>query len=65
MQINMPETGTFFFISDHCHVIENVKIALHLISKDVVADMRYSGAMGFPKGGWLATIHHGSGVRRD
>ncbi|KAF7588410.1 hypothetical protein BBP40_005739 [Aspergillus hancockii] len=23
MQINMPETGTFFFISDHCHVIEN------------------------------------------
>lgn len=24
MQINMPETGTFFFISDHCHVIENV-----------------------------------------
>ena len=24
MQINMPETGTYFFISDHCHVIENV-----------------------------------------
>lgn len=24
MQINMPETGTFLFISDHCHVIENV-----------------------------------------
>ncbi|RAL65008.1 hypothetical protein DID88_001116 [Monilinia fructigena] len=23
MQINLPETGTFFFISDHCHVIEN------------------------------------------
>ncbi|KAL4761051.1 N-acyl homoserine lactonase family protein [Aspergillus foveolatus] len=23
MQINMPETGTFFFISDHCHVLEN------------------------------------------
>ena len=24
MQINMPDSGTFFFISDHCHVIENV-----------------------------------------
>jgi len=23
MQINMPDSGTFFFISDHCHVIEN------------------------------------------
>ncbi|KAL4971499.1 beta-lactamase-like protein [Aspergillus desertorum] len=23
MQTNMPETGTFFFISDHCHVLEN------------------------------------------
>ncbi|KAF4470701.1 Zn-dependent hydrolase [Fusarium albosuccineum] len=23
MQINMPDTGTFVFISDHCHVIEN------------------------------------------
>ncbi|KAL3451982.1 beta-lactamase-like protein [Aspergillus insuetus] len=25
MQINMPETGTFFFVSDHCHVMENWK----------------------------------------
>jgi glyoxylase-like metal-dependent hydrolase (beta-lactamase superfamily II) len=24
MQINLPESGTIFFISDHCHVIENV-----------------------------------------
>ncbi|EXL66856.1 hypothetical protein FOPG_17000 [Fusarium oxysporum f. sp. conglutinans race 2 54008] len=23
MQINMPEMGTFFFLSDHCHVMEN------------------------------------------
>ncbi|CAK4031591.1 Metallo-hydrolase oxidoreductase [Lecanosticta acicola] len=23
MQINMPQCGTFLFISDHCHVIEN------------------------------------------
>lgn len=27
MQINMLNTGTFFFISDHCHVIENVSYA--------------------------------------
>ena len=26
MQINMPESGTYFFISDHCHVIENVSL---------------------------------------
>lgn len=24
MQINLLDSGTFFFISDHCHVIENV-----------------------------------------
>lgn len=24
MQINLPDSGTFLFISDHCHVIENV-----------------------------------------
>lgn len=24
MQINLPDSGTFMFISDHCHVIENV-----------------------------------------
>lgn len=29
MQINLPETGTLFFISDHCHVIENVCINPH------------------------------------
>ncbi|EHY58635.1 hypothetical protein HRR83_007356 [Exophiala dermatitidis] len=23
MQINMPDSGTFLFISDHCHIIEN------------------------------------------
>jgi len=23
MQINLPDSGTFLFISDHCHVIEN------------------------------------------
>ena len=24
MQINMIGSGTFFFVSDHCHVMENV-----------------------------------------
>ena len=24
MQLNLLDSGTFFFISDHCHVIENV-----------------------------------------
>jgi hypothetical protein len=24
MQLNLPDSGTFLFISDHCHVIENV-----------------------------------------
>jgi glyoxylase-like metal-dependent hydrolase (beta-lactamase superfamily II) len=40
MQINMPVTGTFFFVSDHCHVMENVsclasagQVNLSLISK--------------------------------
>lgn len=28
MQINMQDTGTFLFISDHCHVIENVGVSL-------------------------------------
>jgi glyoxylase-like metal-dependent hydrolase (beta-lactamase superfamily II) len=26
MQINMQDSGTFFFMSDHCHVIENVSL---------------------------------------
>lgn len=30
MQINMPDSGTFLFISDHCHVIENVSLPLLL-----------------------------------
>jgi hypothetical protein len=24
MQLNLQDSGTLFFISDHCHVIENV-----------------------------------------
>lgn len=34
MQINLPDSGTIFFISDHCHVIENVSnLALFSQSK--------------------------------
>lgn len=28
MQINLPDSGTFLFISDHCHVIENVCVSV-------------------------------------
>jgi glyoxylase-like metal-dependent hydrolase (beta-lactamase superfamily II) len=28
MQLNLLNSGTFFFISDHCHVIENVRYAV-------------------------------------
>jgi hypothetical protein len=30
MQINLPESGTYLFISDHCHVIENVSIGVQI-----------------------------------
>jgi glyoxylase-like metal-dependent hydrolase (beta-lactamase superfamily II) len=30
MQINLPDSGTIFFISDHCHVIENVSLLVLL-----------------------------------
>jgi hypothetical protein len=33
MQINLPESGTIFFISDHCHVIENVSQSKLVFSK--------------------------------
>lgn len=64
MQINMPESGTFLFISDHCHVIENVcstSSALHCIAH---SDVR-SGGMGFRRVGWLAIIRLGSVARCD
>jgi hypothetical protein len=76
MQINMQDTGTFLFISDHCHVIENVSLLpayFHRRSKLLGsrsdssshrrhADIDSSGATVFLKAGWLATIQHGSGA---
>jgi hypothetical protein len=54
MQINMPETGTFFFISDHCHVIENVSIPSFVCCSTwlMVAQWRD----GIPQG-WLSRDH--------
>ena len=53
MQINMRETGTFLFISDHCHVIENVSPAL--LAEDPSANP-YQWRDGVPQG-WLARDH--------
>lgn len=66
MQINLPNSGTFFFISDHCHVIENVSSASLLLSSPLnhktpasslseLTEKLKSGAMAFLKAGWLGT----------
>lgn len=64
MQLNMEESGTFFFISDHCHVIENVspseRFWLHILW-DINVDCS-SGAMVSHRAGWQGTILHGSEV---
>ena len=57
MQINMPESGTFLFISDHCHIIENVSMPFDFIDGSL---MSLSGAMASLKGGWQETIQPGS-----
>ena len=49
MQINMPDSGTFLFISDHCHVIENVSI--RAFSNDSELTVGLSGVMVFRKVG--------------
>ncbi len=42
MQINMPDSGTFLFISDHCHVIENVSSPFLAVPKtDIVLVARW------------------------
>jgi hypothetical protein len=58
MQINMPDSGTFFFISDHCHVIENVSYRDLLSAMELTP--RCSGAMVSRKAGWPEIIRHGS-----
>jgi glyoxylase-like metal-dependent hydrolase (beta-lactamase superfamily II) len=49
MQINMPEMGTYFFISDHCHVIENVSLNNHRVpypSPDILHELLYETDQG-------------------
>jgi hypothetical protein len=50
MQLNLLNSGTFFFISDHCHVIENVsRLRYH---NYLTALTMESGVMGFLRDGW-------------
>ena len=63
MQINLQDSGTFYFMSDHCHVIENV--SPYVASSSPIADVRLSGAMVFHRGGWLETTQRGSAARND
>jgi len=65
MQLNLRDSGTFFFISDHCHVIENVSAIPTYYSEYVQIDWWLdSGGMEFLKAGWLEIIRLGSRVRR-
>jgi hypothetical protein len=60
MQINLPDSGTFFFISDHCHVIENVSLHLGQLTSALL--MLVSGVMVSLKDGLLETTRLGSKV---
>ena len=54
MQLNLPDSGTFLFISDHCHVIENVSLPHDLSHKKrqlIDMGLSRSGAMVFHKAG--------------
>lgn len=68
MQINLPESGTLIFISDHCHVIENVRSSPMIPfgsmrrSEWLTLHAR-SGATASPKAGSHATIPPGSAAR--
>ena len=55
MQINLPNSGTFFFISGHCHVIENVSETLEEDARKLKL-MKDSGVMVFLKDGWRGMI---------
>lgn len=61
MQINLPDSGTFFFISDHCHVIENVGLYHSKLTSALL--MLYSGAMASLKDGLPETTQPGSRAR--
>ena len=63
MQINLQDSGTYLFISDHCHVIENVsrlELAIWEASADVI-----SGVMAFPRDGLREITQHGSDLLKD
>jgi hypothetical protein len=57
MQINLPDSGTFFFISDHCHVIENVSSFVFQISPVSKLKEYSQWRDGVPQG-WLARQVH-------
>jgi hypothetical protein len=61
MQINLPDSGTFFFISDHCHVIENVSLYLGKLMATLLTLI--SGVMVSLKVGLLEITQLGSKVR--
>jgi hypothetical protein len=61
MQINLPDSGTFFFISDHCHVIENVSLSLNKLTSILL--IHDSGVMVSLKDGLLETTQLGSRAR--
>lgn len=68
MQINLRDSGTFFFISDHCHVIENVRYDVSvpvLFHGQLTNEFVDSGEMAYPRDGWLVIIHPGSRVHSD
>ena len=62
MQINMPESGTFLFISDHCHIIENVSIPFGFVGGSLTTP---SGVMASLRVGWQETIQPGSEALND
>jgi hypothetical protein len=63
MQINLQESGTFLFISDHCHVIENVRT--HEMKWDSRADnLIPSGETASRKAGWQEITQLGSAPRK-
>ena len=62
MQINMPESGTFLFISDHCHIIENVGMPLYFVNGSLTFP---SGVMASLKVGWQETTPPGSEAPND
>jgi hypothetical protein len=55
MQINLLDSGTIFFISDHCHVIENASTSLlYYFDMQILISKKWRD--GIPQG-WLARDH--------